>query len=144
PAYLGKEAGIKKTAILTIDAPIATGPIKLLGPMVFGNAGMQMDLIAVPPGTADMTPQVQTALKNGDEAFYVMGNVPFCTTAFKAMQTLNADKPIATVSQCIGDEESAKQIPGGYEGMKVGVSHDFNPDSEDTKIFEAVLAKYNA
>ncbi|MFW0785786.1 ABC transporter substrate-binding protein [Gordonia sp. CPCC 206044] len=144
PAYYAQKKDIKKVAILAIDAPIATGPLKALGPLVFGNAGAQMDLITVPPGTADMTPQVQAALKNGDGAFHILGDVPFCTSALKAMQTLNADKPVTTVSQCVGTPEDAKQLPGGYAGITMSVSHDLDPAAEDTKIFEAALEKYDA
>ncbi|GAA3702998.1 ABC transporter substrate-binding protein [Gordonia hankookensis] len=144
PAAYAKEKGIKKVAILTIDAPIATGPIKLIGPMAFGNAGVAMDLIPVPMGTPDMTPQIQAALKNGDGMFHVLGNDSFCATAFKAMRTLNTDAPVTTVSQCIGNSDVASQIPGGYEGIKVVQSRSLDPNAAETKVFEAVLAKYDA
>ncbi|MEE3849590.1 ABC transporter substrate-binding protein [Gordonia sp. LSe1-13] len=144
PAYYAKENGIDKVAILTMDAPIATGPIKAIGPMAFGNAGVEMDLIAVPLGTPDVTPQIQAALDNGDGMFHVLGNESFCATAFKAMRTLNVDAPVTTVSQCIGNSDVASQIPGGYEGIKVSQSRSLDPEAEETKVFEAVLAKYGA
>lgn len=144
PAYYAKEDGIEKVAILAMDAPIATGPIKMIGPMAFGNAGVEMDLIAVPIGTADMTPQIQAALNNGDGLFHLLGNDSFCAAALKAMRTLNVDAPVTAVSQCIGDAEVASQIPGGYEGIKVSVSRSLDPDADETKIFNAVLSKYGA
>lgn len=143
PAAMTKEAGAKKAALITIDAPIATGAIKALGPLAFGNAGVQMDLVAVPPGTADMTPQVQAALDGGAGFFQVLGDESFCVAAFRAMRTLGADQPILTVNNC-ATKKVADQVPGGLEGIKVQIGDDLSPDAADTKLFKAVLSKYGA
>ncbi len=144
PAFYAKDKGFQKVAVLAIDAPIATAPLKALGPAVFAKAGVQMDLVAVPPGTADMTPQIQAAEKNGNQLFQIIGDAAFCTSALKAMRTLNIDKPVTTVSACLGGADAASQIPGGYEGINVAISHSPNTKDEDYKIFHAALTKYSA
>ncbi|QHN34045.1 ABC transporter substrate-binding protein [Gordonia pseudamarae] len=143
PAAMTKEAGAKKAALITIDAPIATGSIKALGPLAFGNAGVEMDLVAVPPGTADMTPQIQAALDGGAGFFQVLGDESFCVAAFRAMRTLGADQPVLTVNNC-ATTKVAEQVPGGLEGIKVQIGDDLSPDAADTKLFKAVLSKYGA
>jgi branched-chain amino acid transport system substrate-binding protein len=42
---------------VAIDVPAASGPTGTLDPPVFKNAGMTLDVVPVPPGTADMTPK---------------------------------------------------------------------------------------
>jgi len=143
PAAYAKENGYKKVAILAIDAPNAVQPIQFLGPMAFGNAGVEMDLVTIPPGTADATPQVQAALSNDPDMFHILGDVPFCTAVLKAMRTLNTDQATMLITQCIGGEDVASQIPGGYADMPVGVSRDLSPTQNEYQIFAATLDKYN-
>lgn len=143
PAELAKERGYQKAAILVIDAPLATQPITGMGKLVFGNAGVELEVVTVPPGTADMTPQVQAVIDSGAKLVQVLGDIPFCTGAFKAMTTLNADIDKVAISNCVSSE-SAAQIPGGYEGITIRTTEDTNPDSADRKLFNAVLQKYGA
>lgn len=141
PAYLAKEKGAKNAAIITIDAPIATGQINMLAPLVFGNAGAKSETIPVPIGTPDMTSAVQTALDKKAEVIHILGAGDFCVAAFKAIRTLGVKQQISTIDQCI-DKKVADQIPGGYEGVKVGVTASLDPQAQDTKVFNAVLEKY--
>ena len=141
PAFIAKEKGIKKVAVLVIDAPLATMPFKALGGMVKANAGVELEVIAVPPGTADMTPFVQTAVKSGAGQIHMVGDEPFCTPIFKAIGSLGVKLPITSLSNCVS-EDAAKQIPGGYPATDVMVSSNRDPESEDYKLFKAVLSKY--
>ena len=141
PAYLAKEKGAKSAAIITIDAPIATGQINMLAPLVFGNAGAKAEIIPVPIGTPDMTSAEQTALNKKAEVIHILGAGDFCVSAFKAIRTLGVREQVTTIDQCI-DKKVADQIPGGYEGVKVGVTASLDPEAQDTKVFNAVLDKY--
>ncbi|WP_109530512.1 MULTISPECIES: ABC transporter substrate-binding protein [Nocardia] len=139
PAAYAKQKGYKNVAILTVDSPTAVEPLKRLGPFAFGNAGAQVDVVAVPLGTADMTPQIQAALEKKPDMFHLLGDVSFCTSAIKAMRTLNATQPVMSVTQCIGDSEAASQIPGGYSDVMVIVNAALDPGAPETKIFDAVV-----
>ncbi|MEV0355609.1 ABC transporter substrate-binding protein [Nocardia sp. NPDC050697] len=139
PAAYAKQQGFKKVAILAVDSPTAIDPLKQLGPFAFGNAGAQVDVVPVPLGTADMTPQIQAALAKQPEMFHLLGDVSFCTAAIKAMRTLNTPQPVMAVTQCVGDADTAAQIPGGYEGVKIIVNTVFDPAQPDTKLFDAVV-----
>ncbi|MBH0779226.1 ABC transporter substrate-binding protein [Nocardia bovistercoris] len=139
PAAYAKQNGYKKVAIMTVDSPTAVDPLKQLGPFAFGNAGAQVDVVPVPLGTADMTPQVQAALEKKPEMFHLLGDVSFCTAALKAMKTLNTSQPVMSVTQCVGSADAAAQIPGGYEGVKVVANAVFDTSTEDGKLFAAVV-----
>ncbi|UGT62561.1 ABC transporter substrate-binding protein [Nocardia asteroides] len=139
PAAYAKQQQYRKVAILTVDSPTAVEPLRQLGPFAFGNAGAQLDVVPVPLGTADMTPQVQAALAKQPDMFHLLGDVSFCTAALKAMRTLNTTQPVMTVTQCVGDADAAAQIPGGYSDVRVIANTVFDPAQPDTKIFDAVV-----
>ena len=141
PAYLAKAKGIKKVAVLVIDAPLATTPFKTLGAVVKANTGVDLEVIAIPPGTADMTPFVQAAVKSGAGQIHMVGEENFCTPIFKAIGSLGVKLPITSLSNCVS-KDSAKQIPGGYPETDVLVSANSDPESEDMKVFRAVGEKY--
>ncbi|MGW4365830.1 ABC transporter substrate-binding protein [Nocardia takedensis] len=138
-AYAGQQ-NYKKVAVLTVDSPTAVGPLKQLGPFAFGNVGAQVDVIPVPLGTADMTPQIQAALQKSPDMFHLLGDVSFCASALKAMRTLNTSQPVMSVTQCVGDADTASQIPGGYQDLLVVANAVFDPAAQDAKVFDAVVA----
>ena len=141
-ANYAKEQGFKKVAIVTIDVPAAVEPLKQLGGLVFGNAGATTDIIPVPAGTPDQTPQIQAALEGKPDMFQVIGDTAFCTSTLKAMRTLNVTQPVVVIGQCIGDETTASQIPNGYSDVLVAPQFSLDPFQEETKVYNAVIDKY--
>jgi len=142
PAKIGQLDGAKKAADITIDVPAASGPAKALDPAFYKNAGLTVDVVAIPPGTADMTPQIQAELAKGPDLFHVTGDVPFCTSAIKALKTIGFTKDIVVIAQCIS-ATSAASIPGGYAGVKLVTEATNAPTDADVKIYTAAMAKYS-
>ncbi|WP_109524573.1 ABC transporter substrate-binding protein [Nocardia aurea] len=142
PAAYAKEKGFTKVAIVTIDVPAVVGPLSQLGRLVYGNVGATADIVALPPGTPDHTPQIQAALTKDPQMFQIIGDPAFCTSTLKAIRTLDAQQPIVTVAQCLGDETAATSIPGGYAGLLVATQFSVDPTQNDTKLFDAVIDKY--
>jgi branched-chain amino acid transport system substrate-binding protein len=141
PAAYAKTQGVKKAALLVIDVPGASGPAKVLGPKFFKAAGIDLQVITIAPGTADMAPQVATADAAGATFYYVLGDITFDTSAIKAIK---AGAPTAKIS-AYGTGISAdgsKSIPGGYEGVTALLSNNLDPTTEEFKLYSAVLAKY--
>jgi branched-chain amino acid transport system substrate-binding protein len=141
PAADGKAQGVKKAALVVIAVPGAEGPARQVGGLLYGNAGIDLDVTAVPPGTADMTPQIAAASKKGAELFHVFGNESFCTPAIQAIKTIDPKAKITVISQCLSPA-GAKAIPGGYEGVHVVTTADLDPASDETKLFDAIISKY--
>ena len=79
-----QQEGVSKFVMVTIDVPSATQAAEALGGLVFGNAGVDYDVIAAPPGTPDLTPQLQSAVDSGADAIGVTGDVTFCTSFLQA------------------------------------------------------------
>ena len=90
------------TAVV-IDVPPALAPYEGAGAQQFEDAGLDLDLVKVPPGTADMTAQLQPVIAGDPGVIHVLGNDSFCIAAFQAMQSLGFDGPVTSIAQCITD-----------------------------------------
>lgn len=141
PAGVARDNGVKNAAVLVADVPAASGPVQSVGGVFYKNAGVTLDVVPVPLGTADMTPQVQAALAKGPGQFSLIGDPSFCTSALKALKTLGYDKGIVVIPQCI-DESSAKAVPGGLKGITEVTAISNSPKTADYKTYSAAMDKY--
>jgi branched-chain amino acid transport system substrate-binding protein len=141
PAGIAADAGVKKAGILVTDVPAASGPVSQAAPIFYKNAGVTPDVITVPVGQADMTPEIQAGISNGDGAFAMVGNPAFCTSAIKGLTTVGFKGPITVIQQCI-DNTSASATNGGYKGVNVLTTTDTSPTSKDYRQYVAVMKKY--
>ena len=137
-ATTAKDKGYKKTVAVSIGVPAALGPTKQVGGLIFGNAGVGYTVVGIPPGTADMTPQISSA---DADNYFVLGNDSFCTSAFKAIKTTKPDAPVFAIDRCISIG-GGSSIPNGYNGINVATALNLSPDAPDSKLYSAVLAKY--
>lgn len=140
PAAWAQDEGMKRVDQVVIAVPAAQGAAKI-GETLFKNAGLQVNTTSVPPGTADMSPQIAGAAEANPDLYHIAGSADFCTSALKAIKTLSPQANVVIIERCIAPGSSST-IPGGYEGVKVSASADLNPDLESVKLFTAVLAKY--
>jgi branched-chain amino acid transport system substrate-binding protein len=141
PAADGKAEGVDKAVMVVIGVPGAEGPAREVGTMLYKNAGIDLEVTAVPPGTADMTPQITAASASNPGLYHVFGNESFCTPAIQAIKAVDPDARITVISQCLS-AAGAKAIPGGYDGVHVVTTSDLDPNAEETKLFSAILDKY--
>jgi branched-chain amino acid transport system substrate-binding protein len=96
-----KTKGFKKFAMLTSNVPTAIQGAQVLGGMVFKNAGVAFKVIPVAVGTADMTPQLQSAVSWGASAIGITGDLTQCTAFLKGYQTLALNLPKYLITTCI-------------------------------------------
>jgi len=141
PATVASQLGAKTAAMIVIAVPGAEGPARQVGTMLFKNEGTTLNVTAIPPGTADMTPQITAASAKKPDMYHVMGNDSFCTPAISAIKTVDPNAKIVAISQCLS-AAGAQSIPGGYKGVQVVTTSDLDPANPETKLFDAVMAKY--
>jgi len=141
PAAYAKQEKLSRAAIIVIDVPGAAGPAKVLAPALFENAGATVDVVAVAPGTADMTPQVQAAQNKKPEMYFVIGDPTFCGSAIKAIKTLGISEPVLALDRCIGSDKGAS-IPGGFADIKIATQAVTEPDDPDFQLLQGVLSVY--
>ncbi|WUA11249.1 ABC transporter substrate-binding protein [Nocardia sp. NBC_01377] len=140
-AVQAQEVGATKAAVIAAALPSIQGAAEGLGRIVYGNAGVSAQVVAIPPGTADMAPQITTAAGNNPGQFMVLGSDAFCVSSLRAIRTVAPKAAIAIPDRCI-TVGTGSSIPNGYEGMRVSTSGNYDPEAPDSKIFIAALAKY--
>ena len=100
-AAVAKARGYKKFAMLTVNVPEAIQPAESLGVTAFKNAGVGYKVIPVSLGTADITPQLESAVQWGAQAIGMTGDLTLCTSFFNAYQTLGLKLPRFVLSTCV-------------------------------------------
>ncbi|MYH72803.1 MAG: ABC transporter substrate-binding protein [Acidimicrobiia bacterium] len=139
PAAVASELGLSKAGIIVIDVPAASGPISGAAPLFYGNAGIAVEIVAIAPGTPDMTPQVQAAISNGVEQFAIIGDEPFCTSAISAIQLLGFEGPVVVIGPCVGETSIAEVEMEGI--LLIGLTSD-DPADAEVALFLAVMDEY--
>lgn len=140
-AQHAREQNFKKFAMIVIDVPSATQAAEQLGGIVFGNAGVEFQVVTAAPGTPDLIPQLQSAVDGGAQAVGVTGDVTFCTSFLQAFQTLNPDVAKYVISPCVDPtviESLGDVLAGSY--MTTTSSN----EGEDAKTYAGMVAKYAA
>jgi branched-chain amino acid transport system substrate-binding protein len=144
PAGVAKKAKAKKVSAVIIDVPAATSFFKDPGPRLYKELGLDLELIPVPPGTADMTPQMQRLVSgNPKGTVFVVGNDAFCIAAFNGLRTAGFKGSIATIVQCLTDA-TRTAVPADFlEGMQIASFAPItNTKDPSIKQYFAVLDKY--
>jgi branched-chain amino acid transport system substrate-binding protein len=141
PAAIAKERGDKKVGLVVIDVPATTGPITAIAKPVFEKAGVGFDMINISPQVADLTPQIQQAMDDGDDLFVIGGTDQFTVSAIKAMQQLGFDGDIVLAG---GASAAAvgEALPGALDGVTTVGPLTGDPDDADVKVYEAAMATY--
>ena len=141
PVVLAKQNNAKKVSTLLIDVPAAVGPIKALGQPFYEKAGIANNIVAVPIGTPDMTPQVQTELANKPDMFVIVGDPGFCTAGLSALHTLGFEGTVFINGQCLSPDLGTS-VPGGIGGVYVGSTQSLDPKDPEVELYHAVMAQY--
>ncbi|HEY8545886.1 MAG TPA: ABC transporter substrate-binding protein [Acidimicrobiales bacterium] len=133
------DQGFEKFAMITIDVPSATQAAEQLGGMVFGNAGVEFDVITAAPGTPDLTPQLQAAVDGGADAIGLTGDVTFCTSFLQAYQTLALTVPKYLIGPCV-DQTVIESLGPVLEGSLLATGS--SGAGDDVELYGAMVATY--
>lgn len=143
PVTVAESEGADTIAFATIDVPVALTQFESVGPTLLENAGIDHDLVPIPPGTADMTAQMGEIANSGAGVVHVIGNDAFCIAAFQGLAAVGYDGAVTSISQCITDA-TREALPGDeLEGISltstlaVGAA-----DDEAYQTYEAVMASF--
>ncbi|WP_307873726.1 MULTISPECIES: ABC transporter substrate-binding protein [unclassified Frankia] len=142
PLQQAKAAGLKKVSYIVIDVPAALDGLKNTAPALFKKAGIALNVVPVPPGTADMTPQMQN-LTHGDPGLvYILGNDSFCISALNGLRAVGYTGPISAISACITDA-TRKAVPGDQlKGITISANVPIGEDNPSTRLYNAVAKAY--
>ncbi len=141
PAQYAADNGIKQVAIIVIGLANSVAEINEFAGTLFKNVGVNLDVVGVPVGTADPTPQIEAAEAKHPGLFHLVGNDTFCASALKAIRTLGLQAKVSGINRCLSKAASGA-IPGGFAGMTVLSGISLDPAQPETKLYEAFLAAY--
>ena len=143
PVTVAQDEEIDKIAFVLIDVPQAVQAVETLGPPIMGKAGLDYDVIRIPPGTADMTAQMQQIVDSGAGVVQVTGNDAFCIAAFNGLEAVGYQGKVATLSQCITNA-TREAVPGDVlDGIQVASSVAMGAKDDPTyQLYQAVMATY--
>jgi len=134
-----------KVAFVVIDVPVAVAAFESNGPEILNRAGLDYELVQIPPGTPDMTPQMREVADGGADVVQVLGNDTFCIAVYQGLTAAGYDGEITSVSQCITDA-TREALPGGdLEGISVISSIALGATEDPSyQLYAAVMAEYGA
>lgn len=144
PLAVAESEGADRIAFVNIDVPVALTMFESgAAETVVENAGLTYDLVKIPPGTADMTSQMQQVVSSGADVVHIIGNDGFCIAAIQGLDAMGYEGEITSIAQCITD--ATREAVGGdlLEGisitstMAVGAT-----DDPAYQRYEAVMAAY--
>ena len=134
-----RDSDVEKFTLLATDGPAVLQAAEGLGSMVFGNAGVDYEVIPTPVGTADMTPQLQAAVDGGADAIGMTGDLTFCSSFLQGYQTLGLDQTRYIISTCI-DPTTVEAYASVLEGsMMTGTT---GSDPEEEALYGAIVDTY--
>lgn len=143
PIALAEDEGSDRIAFVNIDVPQANESFESgAADEVLTNAGLDYDLIRIPPGTADMVAQLQQVADSDAGVVYIVGNDAFCIAAIQALEAVAYDGVISSVAQCITDA-TREALPDRLEGISITATMAVG-DTEDTAYqrYQAVMGTF--
>ena len=146
PISVAETEGADEIAFVIIDVPQALSILEEgAGPDILDNAGVEHEIVKVPPGTADMTSQMQEVVDSGAGVVDVIGNDAFCIAAFNGLQAVGYDGAITSITQCITDA-TREGVPGDtLEGMYLTASLALGATDDPTyQLYQVVMSTYGA
>lgn len=140
PAKIFADEGVKQATIIGIDVPAASAALKVSAPLFYKKAGVGVDVVLIPPDTADMTPNIQAALTKDPGGMTVVGDPLFCTKAMNAIAATGYTGKLVVIPQCIN--ESFLQTVTNLEGATMLTTATNDPGSEQYQQYLAVMSTY--
>jgi len=143
PFSIAEEQDIDKITFVVIDVPQAISTFEDVGPALIEEAGLDYELVKVPVGTADMTPQMQEVANNGSGLVHVIGNDGFCIAAFQGLEAVAYDGEVSSISQCITDATRESAPASILDGMYVTALTAVGAvDDPSYQLYDAIMREY--
>lgn len=142
PARYMAANGLESIAYIAIDSPGLVDALTERGEAEFAALGLEIAVLGVAPGTADMTPQVAAALQGHPDTVMVVGQPAFCISAITALRTTNFDGTTLVIPNCV-DESTHESVPGGLGGLLQLGFMTTDPADPDVMLREAIYDEYS-
>jgi branched-chain amino acid transport system substrate-binding protein len=120
PIETAKAQKTKKISVIVVNYPAAT-EIYESAADIFDDADIDLDVVPVDFGVADMSTQAQQVIRdNPDGVVSIVGHDAFCIPALNGLNAFGFQGTITTISHCITDAMRQAVQPEVIEGMAFG------------------------
>ncbi|MXP23344.1 ABC transporter substrate-binding protein [Gordonia sp. HNM0687] len=137
-----KTENMKNVTAFTIDVPAAVSGLQAFGAAAFEANGVNLNIVTIPPGTPDSTPQVSAGLADSPEGVVVVGEGTLCTSALKSLGTLGYDGEKMGIQACATPDVVASVGPS-INGTKIFTAAMTTGDDPEAELYRSVIDKYN-
>lgn len=140
-ADYSKANDFKKVTIYVTDNASVVPAAKAMGEPAFEASGVDLQIVPVPLGTPDTTPQVSSGLSDKPDAVAVVGDATMCTSTLKALSNLAATQEKMLIQPCL-DESTIEAVGPALEDAKVFTTADLVSDDPEAVLYRDVMATY--
>jgi branched-chain amino acid transport system substrate-binding protein len=140
-AITARDEGISKVALI-VSENAAAGVGGLAG-IPFANAGVEVEVVPVAPGTPDITPQVSAALSSGAGATAIIADATLCISYLQAVQAVDPDGEHWIITTCVGDEVVDAVGEEALDGAVLMGGADPAGNDPDQILFRNIMAEYS-
>jgi len=140
-AKYAAENGYKSFTLFVTDNTAVVGGATAMGKPAFEAAGIDLTITPIPLGTPDATSQVTAGVKDEPGAVGIVGDATMCSSTLKGLGTIAYDGDKLLITPCL-DSSTVEAAGDVMDGAKLISSTDDSGDSDESKIYRAVMAKY--
>lgn len=147
PAFLRSMAehsadqGWDNVTVFITDNGAAATQVKVLGEPAFAEAGVELQVVPIPLGTPDTTPQVGSGTSSDVDAVAVIGDGTMCTSVLKSLAALGATQEKLVIQPCL-DPAAVSAVGNELEGARVFLFADMNSDHPEAVLYRNVMRTY--
>jgi branched-chain amino acid transport system substrate-binding protein len=144
PIAVAEEEGIGTVTVMVVDVPAATqfydpGSV---GAQQFEDAGVDLEVVKVPLGAPDVTPQVSEVAGGDETVVHIVGDETLCIGAINGLRTNGFEGPVTVLNTCVSDATKSALGPN-MEGVIMGST---TPIGDDTnrgiQLWDAIYEEY--
>lgn len=139
-ALTAQEEGLSKVALLVSEN--AAAGVQGLAGIPFGKVGVELEIVPIPPGTPDLTPQLSAALSGGAEATAIIADATLCIGYLQAAAAVDPDGTHWIITTCVGDEVVDAVGEDALDGAVLMGGADPAGNDPDQVLFRDIMAQY--
>jgi branched-chain amino acid transport system substrate-binding protein len=141
PLAVAEENDLDSVTVVLVDVPAARASYEP-EPPAFEEAGVDLEVIPVAIGTADMTAPLQSLAGRSDTVAHIVAFDAFCISAFNAFGALGFTGPVSSNDLCITDA-TRTAIPGEtLEGVSIAAGVPSGTADDSTAQYRAVMDEF--
>ncbi|GAA12966.1 ABC transporter substrate-binding protein [Gordonia alkanivorans] len=134
--------GLKKVTLIIGDSGDAAASVKALGDPMFQRAGVALNVVTIPTGAADVTPQITAGLADNPDAVSILGDTRQCISVLKTLQTVAPDAKKYLIASCLDKPVLDAVGNEAVAGSKAFTTVNLSSDDPSVTQYRSVMAQY--